>query len=140
MRALGPLVVVSTLALLGSGIALVLLGQQHSREAIVSALGLRVDWITVHQATFAVWATATGLHLLGRIVPALQLTVLAGRARRIPGGMRRVAVFGVATVIAAVLTVFLAGVESTWGDDDLAPGEHLGLPGHAVRSTAGGTT
>ena len=64
---LGPLVVVSTLVLLGSGIVLVLLGEQQSRHSIVSPLGFRVDWITVHQATFAVWATVTGLHLLGRI-------------------------------------------------------------------------
>ena len=124
MRMLGPLVVVSTLALLGSGIVLVLLGEQQSRQALVSTLGLRVDWITVHQATFAVWATATGLHLLGRIVLALQLTVLAGRARPIPGLMRRVCLFGVATVIAVVLAVLLVGVDSTWGNDVFGLGDH----------------
>ena len=115
MRLLGPLVVFSTLALLGSGVVLVVLGEQQSRQAVATALGFRVDWITVHQAAFAVWATATGLHLLGRIVPALRLTVLADRARQVPGGLRRGWVLGLATVAAAVLAVVLVAAQGNWG-------------------------
>lgn len=133
MRLLGPLVVVSTVALLGSGIVLVLLGEQQSRQPIVSTLGFRVDWITVHQATFAVWAVATGLHLLGRIVLALQLTVRADRTRPVPGRIRRVTLLGVATVTAAVLAFLLIGAEGTWGHDDFEPGDHHGLsPGAEI--------
>jgi hypothetical protein len=128
MRLLGPLVVVSTLALLGSGIVLVVLGEQSSRQTIVTALGFRLDWITVHQVAFAAWATATGLHLLGRIVPALRLTFLADRARRIPGGPRRGSVFVLAAVTAGLLAVVLVGAEGNWGHDD-GPGDHHGSPG-----------
>lgn len=34
--------------------------------------------MTLHQAAFAVWAGATGLHVLARLVPTLQLTVRVG--------------------------------------------------------------
>jgi hypothetical protein len=114
LRLLGPLVVASTLAVLASGVWLVVLGQDRSRQALVTALGLRVDWITVHQAAFAVWATATGLHLLGRIVAAVRLTLLAERGRRIPGTRARLAVLAVAVASAAVLAVLLVRADGPW--------------------------
>jgi hypothetical protein len=124
MRLLGPLVVVSTLALLGSGIVLVVLGEQSSRQAILTALGFRIDWITVHQAAFVVWAAATGLHLLGRIVPALRLTFGADHRGRLPGAARRVAVIPLVAVAAGVLAVVLVSAEGSWGHDDFGPGDH----------------
>jgi hypothetical protein len=117
LRLLGPLVVGSTLAVLASGVALVLLGQDRSRQAVATVLGLRVDWITLHQAAFAVWATATGLHLLGRIVTAVRLTLLADRTRRIPGVPGRLAVLVVAIAAAAGLAVVLVHADGPWHRD-----------------------
>ena len=62
LRILGPLVVASTLAVLGSGLLLILLGPDTSRRTLLDTLGQRIDTVTIHQATFAVWAVVTGLH------------------------------------------------------------------------------
>ena len=77
-RLLGPLVVLSTLGLLSSGIVLILIGQQSSEHTLVSLLGYRISWVSRHQIAFAVWASATGVHLLGRIVPTLRIVFRAG--------------------------------------------------------------
>ena len=109
MRVLGPLVVVSTLGLLGTGVLLVLLGEEVARHSSVTLLGFRVDWVTIHQAFFAVWAGATGLHLLGRIVPALRMTGVAGHGARqaVPGRWARSLWFVAMVAAAAALAVVL---------------------------------
>jgi hypothetical protein len=86
LRILGPGVVASTLGLLVSGLLLVLLGQDRSRTVLITALGQRVDWLTLHQGLFIVWAVLTGLHVLGRTVPALQLTLFRERTARTVDG------------------------------------------------------
>jgi len=48
LRLLGPLVVVSTWLLIGSGVLLVLLGPDSSRTTLFSVLGFRLSWLTVH--------------------------------------------------------------------------------------------
>jgi hypothetical protein len=53
LRLLGPVVVLSTLAVLGTGLALILIGQQASRQTFATVLGQRVDPITLHQASSA---------------------------------------------------------------------------------------
>src|SRR4051794_39164019 len=89
LRVLGPLVVVSTLALLGTGVLLVLVGEPRTRQTSTTLVGQRLDLVTLHQAAFAVWCVATGLHVLGRLLPAWQL---AGRSpRRVPGAGWRAA-------------------------------------------------
>ena len=113
LRVLGPLVVVSTLSLLASGVVLVLLGQETSRQALFTSGPWRVDWITVHQASFAVWAVATGLHVLGRLLPMLRLTAGRGGAAP-PGRPWRLAVLAAATVAAVALAVLLVGAEDSW--------------------------
>jgi|SRR4051794_3813290 hypothetical protein len=123
LRLLGPIVVISTLAVLGTGVVLVVLGEDDSRRALVTVLGFRVDWITLHQAAFAVWATATGLHLLARIVPAVRLTVLADRGRRVPGGLGRLAVLAVVAVSAVVLAVVLVRADGSWHHDPFRDGQ-----------------
>lgn len=114
LRLLGPLVVLTTLTLLGSGILLVLLGQQTSHHALFTALGQRIDWVTVHQGAFIVWATATGLHLLGRIIPALRLVFGSGSTNRVPGTAIRLSVLAVALAVAAGLAVLLVHVDTRW--------------------------
>jgi hypothetical protein len=114
LRLLGPLVVASTLALLGSGLALILLGEGSSRSAIVSVAGQRVDWITLHQASFAVWCVATGLHVLVRLLPAVQLTVVGAGRIRVPGQVLRGLVLVLTALVAAVSAWFALGSADSW--------------------------
>lgn len=125
LRLLGPLVVLSTLGLLGSGLALIALGPSASRSTLLDALGRQVDAVTVHQAFFACWAVATGLHALARLGPAL---VLAGRPSGVPGERRRLAALIITLVIAVVAAVLLLGTADAW--------RHAGHHLHAKRPAA----
>lgn len=131
LRMLGPLVVVCTLAVLGTGLLLVVLGPDTSRTG-VHLLGQRVDYVSVHQAAFAVWAAVTGLHVLARIVPALRLTVVPGRSSRrpVPGVPWRGAALGMTMAGALVGAVLVVNAAADWhdgferGDDDGLPAAH----------------
>lgn len=114
LRLLGPLVIISTLGLLGSGILLVLLGQVRSRRGVFSVLGFRLDWIGVHQSFFAVWVVATGLHLLGRIVPALRITVASPGGADVPGSWMRWLLLGTMVASAVALAVALVHADGSW--------------------------
>lgn len=59
LRVLGPVVIVSTLALLGTGIGLIATGPDH-REPL----------LTLHQASFVIWFGAMAIHVLGHTVAA----------------------------------------------------------------------
>lgn len=126
LRVLGPLVVASTLALLASGVVLIAVGEESGRRTLVTALGQRVDLVTVHQGLFWVFAVLTGLHVLARLVPAVTLTT--GRARRrtggsaaVPGGGRRAAALGATLVAAVVAVLLLLPLTDGWQDDDGGP-------------------
>ena len=102
LRVLGPFVVLSGLAVLGTGLALVALGQDGSRQA-VSVAGFPVDAVALHKVAFAAWLVTTGLHVLARTVPALQLVSgRTGRTRGVPGRWPRSTV-AVATLAACVV-------------------------------------
>ncbi|WP_426561641.1 hypothetical protein ACPPVT_15130 [Angustibacter sp. McL0619] len=126
LRVLGPLVVITTLAVLGSGVILVLVGESASRQHAVTLAGQRVDLITLHQAAFALWCVVTGLHLLGRMVPAWQLT----RTTRthVPGGPWRVAALLVAALLGGLCVVWVLLGSGGWHD----PAQHR-PPHQAVR-------
>jgi hypothetical protein len=113
LRMLGPLVIVTTVALLGSGVLLVLLGQDSSRQTVVDALGLRVDWVGVHKGLFFVWFAVMTAHVLARALPALRL---ATRSHRVPGLIRRATALTVSLGLAAAAAVWLVGLEGSWHD------------------------
>lgn len=121
LRLLGPLVVLFTLAVLGSGVALILVSPETGRQPFVSAAGLGVSLLMIHKATFVLWGIVTGAHTLGRLIPALQLTVLRWSDRpRVPGRNRRSATLAAAIVsgaLAAVLAVSVAGAWRTESTD-----------------------
>jgi hypothetical protein len=117
LRLLGPLVVLSTLGLLGSGVLLVLLGNDGGQRSFLSFLGFGVSWVAVHKGFFVIWGGATGLHLLGRIVPALALTFGRARATRVPGGWARSLMIGAAATLAVLLAVLLVRADGSWGHD-----------------------
>ena len=81
-----PVIVISTLVLFGTGVALLGLGQTHG-----TIVGL-------HKASFLVWVGATGLHVLAHVSKLPRLL----RAR-IPGGSMRVALVASAVLAGAVL-------------------------------------
>lgn len=114
LRLLGPLVVVSTLGLLGTGVLLVLIGQDQARQSLVTVLAFRADWVTLHQGFFAVWVVAVGLHLLGRIFPALRATVARESATSVPGRWTRILWFVTMGASAAALAVVLVQAVGAW--------------------------
>lgn len=118
LRVLGPLVVLSTLGLLGSGTLLIILGEQRGNQNLFSLVGFGVSWMSLHQGFFIVWCGATGLHLLGRIVPALLLTLGSGRTHRVPGVATRTALIVATAVVAAALAVVLVRADGSWGHDE----------------------
>lgn len=139
LRMLGPLVVVFTLAVLGTGLLLVLLGPDTSRSSI-QLLGQRIDYVTVHQATFAAWAAVTGIHVLARVIPALRLTVVPSTARPpVPGVPWRGAALAATLVVAVLGAVLVVNASGDWhqgrfegrferGGDDGMPAPHALRP------------
>jgi hypothetical protein len=131
LRVLGPLVVLFTLAVLASGLTLIVIGPDGSRRTLLDMLGQRVDAVTVHQATFVIWAVVTGVHTLARIIPALRLTLPRGSATPgVPGRYRR----GAALIVVLAVAVLTGGVvlsaAGTWRSQpdrpDGPPGRHAG--------------
>ena len=112
LRLLGPAVVLSTVALLATGVLLVLLGEDSSRQVVVTVPFVRVDWLFLHQASFAVWATVTSLHLIGRLVPALQVVT---RSRQpIPGRFPRLLAASATVAVGVPLAVLIIHALGDW--------------------------
>jgi hypothetical protein len=129
LRWLGPLVVVTTLGVLGSGLALIALGPRSSHTVLFSALGQRVDATTLHQALFIGFAVAVGLHIIVRLYPAVLL--VTGRANRRPPGARRLPgrvgrqSTVVVCLVAAGITAGLVLAASTSWQHDRGPGRRV---------------
>ena len=81
-------------------------------------LGFRVDSVTVHQGFFAVWSVVTGLHLLGRIVPAFRITLAPGHAVAVsvPGAWTRGLLHALMVVSAVALAVVLVHADGSWAN------------------------
>jgi hypothetical protein len=131
LRLLGPLVVLGGLAVLGTGLALIALGGA-SRDSIFTALGFRVDAVTLHQAAFVLWLGVTVPHTLARLVPAWRLTL--GRQRpSLGGGVRRVAAVAVVIAAGAIAAGPVLGEAGEWlhhqhsGHDDVLARPSLSL-------------
>jgi hypothetical protein len=119
LRILGPGVVASTLGLLASGLVLVLIGQDNSRAELFTTLGQRVDWLTLHQGLFIVWAALTGLHVLARLIPSLQLTVLSKSATtKVDGARLRAATLCGVVLIAALAASLVLSAAGSWRRND----------------------
>jgi hypothetical protein len=113
LRLTAPLVVLSTLAVLATGVALLLVGPGHTLRgpAILREL---------HKLSFIVWAAFTGLHVLGHLpdIPRAFLSSgergqLAYRAHS-PGGLGRSISLAGAVVGGAVLAVLLIPHFGAW--------------------------
>ena len=62
LRVLGPVVVVTTLTLLGSGVALMFAGQSSRQELLL-----------LHKASFVLWFAAMVFHVLGHVLETARL-------------------------------------------------------------------
>jgi hypothetical protein len=114
LRLLGPLVVITTLALLGTGLALIALGPRSSHAALLDLGGLRMSALTLHQASFILWVAVTAVHLLGRMVPAARL-VAHSPGRSIPGGVGRLLTLTVTLAGGAVTAWVVLAASRGWG-------------------------
>ena len=111
LRVTGPLLVLSTLALLGTGIALVALGRDVGRQ-----------YLWLHKATFFVWGALLAVHLLGHTRETVTLTAADwqerarshGVTQRLGGARTRVVLLVVSLAVGAVLGAVSLGWVGTW--------------------------
>lgn len=106
LRALGPIIVVLTGALVGSG--LVCFDGPHALHTFA---------LDVHKVCFYVWLIALIAHVVPHFVEAVSLSSadLLGRAgARVPGTWTRRAVIGGALVVGALLAILLPGHAGTY--------------------------
>jgi hypothetical protein len=109
LRVLGPLVIVATVGVLGSGLWLIAVGPEGGRRQLVTLVGQRIDLVSIHQAFFILFAVMAGVHLLARLVPALALAT----ERALPDdgrGRLRGRGPGVAVLVGALAAGVLAAV------------------------------
>ena len=131
LRVLGPLVVLFTLAVLGSGVALILVSPDAGRRPFVSAAGFGVSVLMIHKASFVVWGIVTGAHTVGRLIPALQLTVLPWSDRpRVPGRHQRSATLAAAVVSGALAAALALTVASGWRTESTGHAHFDDRPAH----------
>ena len=105
LRLLGPVVVVTTIALLATGIAAI-------------ASGPRTRWIVqAHKASFILWFGAMTIHVLGHILetPALAFADWRRRERsEVPAARSRLIVLAVTVAIGLVLATLSLGWIDAW--------------------------
>ncbi|MBV9486359.1 MAG: hypothetical protein JO246_09905 [Frankiaceae bacterium] len=115
LRILGPMVVIGALAVVGTGLSLIALGNA-AHSTLFTVLGFRVDAITLHQAAFIAWAVTTGLHLLGRFVPALRLSVppTPSAGSSAPGLASRLTLIVLTTGVAVLTGLLILEASHSW--------------------------
>ncbi len=115
LRMLGPLVILSTLALLGTGVMVLAVGPTVDTRPLLTALGQPISPLTLHQAAFFVWAIATGLHVLARFIPAVHLAATSTRSGlRLPGLGRRIAVVVATGALAVLVAIAGLSLSTAW--------------------------
>jgi hypothetical protein len=72
LRALAPVLVLSTVAVLATGIVLVLAGPRH-----------REPWLLLHKASFVVWGPVFGVHVLAYVWRVPRLALAAARLQKV---------------------------------------------------------
>ena len=123
LRVAAPLVTLSTIALLGSGVVTLAVGPRNSDT-----------WLTIHQGSFIAWVTVTTIHVLGHVLETWKLTTAEMRAKPpVPRRGVRVALVVGSLAIGLSLGVASLGWTSAWknrtrrGDD--------GAPAYIITAT-----
>jgi hypothetical protein len=106
LRVIGPLVVLSTLAVVGTGV--VLLADNGSSDT----------WITLHQASFIVWVALMAVHFLGHLQSAALDTARELRRQRDdparPGKLLRWTAVTVSLLVGVGLATAFTPSPSAW--------------------------
>ena len=125
LRLLGPLVILTTLAVLGTGVMLIVVGPTD-RGGI---------WLALHKVTFVLWFAVMAAHVLTRLLPAL-LTVREGtRTReRVPGRWGRATALIASVAVGVILAIVLVRADGAWAAI-AGHGEGEGGPGSTSIST-----
>jgi hypothetical protein len=114
LRFLGPLVILTALAVLGSGFALVALGDA-AHNTVVTVAGIRLDAVTVHQASFVAWLTVVGVHTLTRTLAAVRIATARDPQRHtVPGTPGRVAALAVTLIVGAIASAVVLSLSGAW--------------------------
>ncbi|MHB8826185.1 MAG: hypothetical protein ACYC5Z_00760 [Acidimicrobiales bacterium] len=106
LRLLGPVVVILTLAVIGSGIGLVLL-PRSDRGLLLSA----------HQASFVLWFGAMTIHVLGHLVETAKLAPLdwiARTRRQVRGASMRQWAVASSLVLGVVAAAAITPYAANW--------------------------
>lgn len=98
LRLLGPLVVLTGLAVLGTGLALIALGSA-TFTPIVTIGPRSVDALMLHKVAFVLWLVITAAHTLVRLVPALRLAGGQTTREKVAGGLSRGVVMVACTAV-----------------------------------------
>ena len=106
LRLLGPVVVVTTLAVLGTGLALILVSPDAARSPFAAGVSL----LMLHKGSFVLWFGATAVHTLGRLVPAFGLVTGGG----LPGRAARALTLGLTLAVAVLAAVLALSVAGPW--------------------------
>jgi hypothetical protein len=104
LRMIAPMVVISTLAVFGTGIALMLSGPS-SKDAL----------LPFHKASFIVWIAFTGVHVLGHVLE-LPRPVRAdlGRDARLPGRSLRWMLLSVSLAAGTAMGMWALSYTGAW--------------------------
>jgi hypothetical protein len=108
LRVIGPIVVLSTVAVFATGVVLLILGPSH-----------RDPWVELHKLTFIVWVVFMSLHVLLHL-PAVARSLGIGREGReqlagaAPGAAGRWIAIAGALVAGLVLAIVLIPDFSAW--------------------------
>ena len=108
LRLIGPVVVVSTVVVFATGVALLIAGPQH-----------RDPWLMLHKVSFIVWVVFMSLHVLGH-VPALARAFGIGpdgrqqRVKAAPGAAGRWIALSGALLAGVILALVLIPEFSAW--------------------------
>jgi hypothetical protein len=127
LRLLGPFVVVLTVAVLGTGIALLFVPTAD-----------RSEWLFLHKATFVLWLGAMALHVLFHLLETANLTWndLSRRTRRqVRGAGARQWLLVSALVLGILLAILVTPHASGWHQVPI--GAKAGSPNVLVHAPAG---
>jgi len=105
LRLLAPVVVISTIVVFWSGVALWVAGNDSG--------WLGRSWLTWHKLAFIVWIFATGIHILAYLVRAgdLGLADLIG-GHRLRGALTRQGLVVAAVVLGVVLAIAMLSLQT----------------------------
>ena len=106
---------------LGTGFALIAIGQDASHRQLFGVLGQRVSPLSLHQLAFIAFGVLAGLHVLARLAPAVLLA--GGRSHRgqrrsaVPGGRARVSIVAAGVLAGAIAVVLVVPSLTGWHHD-----------------------